>query len=700
MNVAGWSEHGGDGRRGDLEPFYSPGSVAVIGASRHPGKLGHDVLVECARLGFAGSMVGVNPRAGQQEVAGWPILRSLDDLDAPPDLALVAVPAHATPDAVAACARAGVRAAVLAAAGLGELGGDAARQEKEIARVARKSGMRLLGPNGFGLYVRRIGLNLMGWRDIPPGRVAVITQSGNVAIALCQLMARATVGISSCIGVGNQVDVGIPELLSHHAGAEDTEAIALYLEGLRGAPGSDLVQALLDCRSAGKPVVVLKGGGSRAGSRSVTTHTGALGGDRRLWKVALRHGGAHEVHDTAEMVERLEALRATRRRRVRGVLVLSDGGGDTVLASDALEEAGVALARLDETTQAALDRLAPEAAPRAEGQNPVTLDTAGGLEDDPRLLARCAEVGVTDPGVDGIVVCGTFGGYRSRRDEELATVDRLAALHLAGLPVLVHSAFAQADEAPVLALRQAGIPVYSTVRRLATALGGAVGATPAATPASRGPASASAGLLPTSEAMALLGSTGVVVPPVVTVSDEGALQAVGAQMRFPVCLKLEDPLVAHKSDVGGVVLDLSADQLTHAARALWRAFPGRKLLVMPMHPPGVELLVGLAQDATFGPYVSVGRGGVTAELDPDVATALAPFDAEEAMTLWTSLRCAPLLRGWRSSPGVDLVALARLASALSGLAHAHPGLELECNPVIAYPDGYAVADVRAARVGG
>ncbi len=691
-----------------LDAFYSPRSVVVLGASRRPGKLGHDVMVECARLGFSGAMYGVNPLADGEPIGGWPVVRSVHDLPEVPDLALVALAASGTLDAVAELARAGVRAAVLAAAGLGELGGEAALVEQEIAQVARSAGMRLLGPNGFGLYAGSVGLNLTGWREVPAGRVALLTQSGNVAIALCRIMARSTIGVSSCTGIGNQLDVDVAELLEHHARSADAEAIALYVEGLRATSGRRLVQALAACAQAGKPVVVLKGGRSAAASRSVATHTGALGGDRRLWDAALLEGGARQVADPAALVDALEACQATRgRRALRGVLVLSDGGGDTVLTTDALEDAGVPLAPLGPRARTELDALAPPSAPRVEGANPVTLDTAGGLEDDPRLIARCAEAGAADDAVDAVVVSGTFGGYRGRRAEELDAVARLAALARDGTPVLVHSAFAADDEEPVTALRRAGIPVYPTARRLANALAAArAGAGAAASASGRGRSSpASGGLtappaeasvsLPTAEALARLAAGGVAVPQVTTVWNDAELADVVARMPFPLCLKLEDPEVSHKSDVGGVVLDVAPGAAADAAHALWQRFPGRALVVMPMLSSGVELLVGLGRDPTFGAFVIVGRGGVAAEVDPDVAIALAPVSSDAALALWASLRCAPLLRGWRGQPGVDLGSLAELVAAMSELALREPRLEIECNPVLAYEVGYAVADVRA-----
>jgi hypothetical protein len=206
-------------------------------------------------------------------------------------------------------------------------------------------------------------------------------------------------------------------------------------------------------------------------------------------------------------------------------------------------------------------------------------------------------------------------------------------------------------------------------------------------------------VLPTAEAAAILASVGIAVPPIAVASSEHELRAAVGGMAFPLCLKLENPDIPHKSDVGGVRLDLGPDEVTVAARELWDRFPTSSLLVMPMLRPGVELLAGLGRDPTFGPYVTVGRGGVTAELDPDVATALVPLDVDAAMALWSSLRCAPVLRGWRGGPGTDLGALSELAAALSRLGMSMPGLEIECNPVIAYPGGYAVADVRGLRNG-
>ncbi|MST32135.1 hypothetical protein GHK86_05270, partial [Acidimicrobiaceae bacterium USS-CC1] len=223
-----------------------------------------------------------------------------------------------------------------AAAGLGELGGEGAVQEAAIGEVAAGAGMRLLGPNGFGLFVGGLGLNLMAWRDLPAGRVALVTQSGNLAIALSRLMAHAGIGLASCTGLGNQLDLTAADIVAHHAADPGSDAVALYLEGLRGGEGRRLLAALEACRDRGKPVVVVKGGRSAAGARAAATHTGALSGDGRLWDAALDAAGAVTVDSPEAMVDVLAALAALGARRAgpgRGApaaVVLTDGGGDSV----------------------------------------------------------------------------------------------------------------------------------------------------------------------------------------------------------------------------------------------------------------------------------------------------------------------------------------------------------------------------------
>jgi acetyltransferase len=674
-----------------IDAFFAPSGVAVFGASLNPDKLGHKVMKSSVALGFAGSIIGVNPRSEGGTVAGQPLVRSLADISERVDLAFVAVPASATLDVVQECAGSGIRAAVLVASGLGELDAIGSAREEEIARVAKGAGMRLLGPNGYGLFVSDAGLNLTSYPVIPAGRVALMTQSGNVAIALFRQAEYAGIGFSSCAGLGNQLDVNFADLVGYHARSEACDALALYIEGIPSGSGRRLRVELLACRNAGKPVVILKGGRTVAGTKSVATHTGALSGSTRVWEAVFAETGALSVDSPEEMVDVLAAVTLLRPTTCR-TLVLTDGGGDSVLAVDALSDVGVPLAQLSPATEAALDALTPPAAPRVSGHNPVTLDTAGGLEDDAALIARCASVGAKDPHVDVVVVSGTFGGYVSQRELENAGVEELLTIKRSGTPVVVHSAFATDNDEPVRRLRAGGIPVYPTISRLAVALSAVNVAVQWESPNELASVQRTLGI---EETASRLRQVGVEVPSIAVVRDQDSLLTAATDIGFPLCLKVEDPSVSHKSDVDGVRLNLGPEGLLPAATELWGRFPTASLLVMPMLRTGLELLVGATQDPTFGSVVTVGRGGTTAELDPDVSVLVAPVTTEAARTAWMSLRCSPLLQGWRGSKAIDLEALAQLTMSIARLAEIDATLSIECNPVIAYSSGYGIADMRA-----
>ena len=708
--VAGRRE---DERRHPLAGLFAPRSVAVVGASRDDQKLGHQVLRQSHRLGFAGTMYAVNPRFERGgEVVGAFCAPDLSSIPEPIDLAFVAVPGPGVADVVEQCAGAGVQVAVIAAAGFGERGGEHVAGDAALARLAASHGMRLLGPNGFGLFVGGLGLNLTGYEDIPSGSTALVTQSGNVAIALFRLSAHAGVGFSHCIGVGNQLDVDAGELLSWIAEHERCRTVALYLEGLPPGGGERLRSGLEACEATGTGVIALKAGASSSGRRAAATHTGALAGDDRLWDAVLRDAGAVRVASAEEMADVLASATAVP-GQPGAAFVVTDGGGDAVMTVDELERAGIPLAELSSRTRSRLGAMLPVDAPRSQAANPVVLDTAGGLQDDPLLLARCVEAAALDAAVGTVVVAGTYGGYVSHRSAEMEVADRLLAVRSGGTAIVVHSAFALDRQQPLERLRAGGVPVYSTPDRLVRALAQtmqlrspageprrrAAGPPPRHTDLNRPgrpPSARAAGrLLPLDDVAPMLAEVGIALPPFALVSEEAALAAAAGRIGFPLCMKVDDPDVVHKSDVGAIRLGVGRTELVDVARDLWARFPASRLLLMPMLAPGVELIVGLSHDPVFGPFVLVGRGGVTAELDPDVVVVPSPVTCARARSAWLSLRCSPLLSGWRGAPGVDLPAVATLTARLSRIADAGRRLELELNPVIARPDGCAVADVRA-----
>jgi len=461
---AGESKHD----RASLDSLFDPHVIAVVGASRDPAKWGRRILEYTGSAGFGGALYGVNPAVDDLNLPRVKTVAALADIGQPIDLAALARPAAAVPGLLDECAAIGVKSVLVTAAGFGELGGEHLVAERRMVARARDAGIRLLGPNTFGMFVAASGVNLTPREHIPPGSVAMLSQSGNVVVGMYEQAKQAGFGFSACVGVGNQVDVGLGELLAYFADDPASGAIAVYVEGLRGA-GADFRAGLTACRDAGKTVVVLKAGRSGQASSAVATHTGALASDERVWEAVVAESGAILVESTQDLADALAIACSVGRHRGRA-MVITDGGGDSVMAIDWLTASGLSMAVLSARTRSGLDKLIPAAAPRVEACNPVTLDTAGGVEDDPMLLARCARLAAMDEGVDLIVVGGLFGGYPKMLDRELASATELIELHRSGHPVVVQSAFALSDPVPVRRLRQSGITVLPTVDRVAIAL--------------------------------------------------------------------------------------------------------------------------------------------------------------------------------------------------------------------------------------
>jgi acetate---CoA ligase (ADP-forming) len=700
MSLAGLDK-GREQARASLESMFNPRVIAVVGASRDPAKWGRRILEYTGRAGFSGALYGVNPGVADLNLPRVTTVAALADIGQPIDLAVLARPASTTAELLDECAALGVKSVLVTAAGFGELGGEHLAAEQRIVARAREAGIRLLGPNTFGMFVAASGVNLTPREHIPPGSVAMLSQSGNVVVGMYEQARQAGIGFSACVGVGNQVDVGLGELLAYFADDPASAVIAVYVEGLRGS-GAEFRAGLAACRAAGKPVVVLKSGRSGHAASAVATHTGALASDERVWQAILADAGAIQVESTQDLGDTLAVACSVGRHRGRA-MVLTDGGGDSVMAIDWLTASGLSMATLSAQTRAGLDKLIPAAAPRVEARNPVTLDTAGGAEDDPMLLARCAWLAARDGGVDLIVVGGLFGGYPKMLDSELACAAELIELHQSGHPVVMQSAFALSDAEPLSRLKKAGITVLPAIDRIARALSRTL-LPPTSADGVRaeeaGQSAPAAGpvVLPVTESAELLRQSGIDLPPMSVVWTPRELAAIAATASYPACVKIADTAVAHKSDVGGVLLNLAdATEVETAAGRLWARLPGSPLLVMPSLPGGTEFLVGTGNDQLFGPFVIVGKGGVWAETDADLAILMTPVDEESARRALLSLRCAPTFTGRRGRPAIDLTAMAGLIVAMSRLAAKHPGLSVEANPVIAYTDGCAVADLRASR---
>jgi len=627
------------------------------------------------------------------------IVPTLGDIPGHVDCALLALPAMRVATAVADCAKRGVAFAIVVASGFGESGASGRADERQLVETANSHGLRILGPNTIGLYSGPARVHLWPRPDFVHGSVALATQSGNVAEELFQLAKVAGIGFSRCIGLGNQADIGFGEVLNYLAEDVETRAVVIYVEGITSGHGLPFAHGLRACAAQGKPVFVLKAGRSVEGAAAARTHTNSLAGDDRVWSAALAELGATRVTSTEDAIDCLQC--ATKLPRIgRKVVVLADGGGSSVVAVDAIRDHGFELAELSFSARDQLSALIPPSAPRSPSYNPITVDTPGGVEDDPRVVSRCAEAVSRDPGVELLVIVGGLGAYKARATAELETADELARLFRGGLAMAIQTSFLHSGSQTVSRLVDANIPLFPNIHRMVAALATRVGPddqSPSPKPAISRPPTHRSIVVSSTDAMELLRRYRIKVPQVsIVASVEELVRASG--IGFPLCVKVADPSVIHKSDVNGVVLNLEDQgELVDAARRLWQRFPNSRLSVMPSYRPGLELIVGCHTDPTFGPIVLFGRGGIWTEMDNDVAIRLAPISASAALASLGTLRIAPQIAGARGQEALAAAALAEVIAAMSQLSVDNPDVEIELNPLILYATGYEIADVRALR---
>jgi len=676
----------------DLRPLFAPRSVAVVGASADPSKWGN-VLARGALRGSHRRPVYLVNRSGGV-ILGERTFASLRELPEAPELAVICVPASGFELAAKEALAAGARALVAITSGLGEHDDEGKRVEERVAERVRAAGAVLLGPNCLGVFEAGEALDL-GWSELPEGQIALVSQSGNLALELARLAAAAGLGFSRFASLGNQADLVAADFLDELAAHEPTRLIALYLEDFHD--GRAFVRAAARATGSGTPVLLLSGGVSGASAQAAVSHTGALVSDTRAVEAACRAGGIVRVTTPRQLVDAAQALLPRRLPRGRRVAVYADGGGHGVIAGDVLAAAGLEVPRLSEATTAALREHLPETASLA---NPV--DFAGGGESG---LASYADVGrllLESPDVDAVLLTGYFGGYAVDTPElgreEIAAARDLAAAAVETNGVLaVHTAYA--GSAAAAQLRRGGVPVYADVESAVAAL-----ALLAGEAERESPSSAATEIPPTvappapgyAGARAFLADAGVPLSEARSARSSAEAVSGAGEIGYPVALKAAD--LVHKSDRGGVALDLPD------AAALARAFDdvrsrtGSETYSVERMAPvedGVELIVGVKHDPRFGPIVLVGLGGLYAELLEDVAVALAPIGEEEALRLLTSLRAAPLLDGARGRPLLDTPAAARAVSALSRAAAACPDVrEIEVNPLLLLPNGVVGLDAR------
>ena len=677
----------------DLRPLFDPRSVAVVGASNDPAKWGQWLARGALRGRHRRTVYLVNRSGG--DVLGQPSYTSLDVLPDAPELVVLAVPASAFEETVDASLRAGARAIVAIAAGLGESGEEGRLRETAVVERVRAAGAVLLGPNCLGVYDAGAELDL-GSGEFVPGSIGLISQSGNLALEVALLAAEVDLGISRFASLGNQADLEAVELVAAFAAHEETRLIGVYCEDFRD--GRAFARAAWTAAAAGKPVLLLAGGSSAAGNRAARSHTGALVSDSVAVDGACRAAGILRVRTPRELVDLAQLLIAGGRPRGRRLAIVSDGGGSAVVGADLAAELELELPQL---SPGLAGRLADVMPSTAMTTNPV--DFAGAGEQDLRSYERVPRLLLESGEVDAVLLTGFIGGY-SATAEELREPETEAARGLAraaaetGRAVVVQTMYWQ--ETPARALRAGGVPVYRDVDSALVSLARVAGreVLPAAgvpeLPAPAAPVAPDAGYFGARE---LLAAAGVAFPEARGAATAGEVLSAAAELGYPVVLKALGLL--HKSDAGGVAVGLEDERALAAAVADMegRLSPeGYAVERMVSGPVAVELIAGCRRDPRFGPILLVGLGGIAAEVLRDTAVALAPAEPDEIETLILGLRGASLLTGARGRPPLAVRAAAEAAAAISHAAAAHPELdELEVNPLLVTPDAAIGLDARA-----
>lgn len=698
-----------------LASLLAPSSVALVGATEREGALGRLVWQNLAAGGLRGALSPVNPK--HKQIFGVRCHARLRDLPEVPELAVIVTPARTVPGLIEEAGKAGVRAAVVLTSGFGETGVEGRTLQAEALAAARKHGLRLLGPNCLGLMRTDAGLNAT-FSPVPalPGKLALLSQSGAICTAILDWAHAAGVGFSSVVSLGAAADVDFGELLDFLVADPATDAVLMYVEGVRDARG--FISALRAAARV-KPVVVLKVGRHASGTRAASSHTGALMGSDEVFDAALRRGGTVRVRTYTQLFAAARILAARPQFVGERLAVLTNGGGPGVMAADSAADNGIPLAQLSEKTIALLNQKLP--APWSHG-NPI--DIVG--DAPPQRYADATSAVLADPGVDALLVMYSPVAVTT---PEAAAHAVAGASRGTGKPVI---AAWLGDISPNRTrgyLEEQGLANFYTPENAVEAFSflcayrrnqahllevpDALSGSPtvqrpdyAAVDAIRDRALAEKRtILTEQEAKAVLAEFGLPVARTVVVAERASAVVAAGELGYPVALKINSPDITHKTDVGGVRLNLqNADMVAKAFDEMLRHVreqrPAARIegaAVQPMlrFDHSRELLVGVATDPVFGPVISFGAGGVAVEALRDTAVALPPLNANLARELIGRTRVSRMLARYRDVPAADHKAIAAILEGVSRMVCALPWLkEMDLNPVIAHPGGAMIADAR------
>ncbi|GGJ33658.1 acetate--CoA ligase family protein [Neoroseomonas lacus] len=686
-----------------LEKMFRPRSVAVVGASGDPEKLGGRTLLHLKELGYQGRIYPINVSA--KEVQGLPAWRSVADLPETPDCALILLPAPLVAQAIEDCAARGVKFAQVLSSGFAEEGGEGVAMQARLGEQARAHGIRLTGPNCLGSISPPDGFfgtfsSLLATAKPPPGSVGVATQSGAYGSHIYAVAGFRGIGISRAIATGNEVDIDVAEAIDYLADDPGTRVICASLEGCGNGDG--LRRALLKAAALRKPVIIMKVGSSEVGAAAAATHTGSLAGEDRVIDTVFRECGALRVSSIEEMLDVAYLCAIAPLPPLVSAGIVSVSGGIGVLMADACIEAGLSVPALSVDALDAIRAVQP----MAGGRNPI--DTTA------QLAGRLHVIETISQSMMGGADLGALFFYLAHLGRDMTRFPKVEGAFLAlrrrqpdrtVVAVMTHI-----DEVRQQ-LEAMGVPVFEDPTRAVRAVAGAARLRRLQAEAEPVPGIATAaplGMTVANEAQAkaLLAAAGVSVLPEEACAGAEAAVAAADRLGYPVVMKILSDDIPHKTEVGGVMLNVADGTAVRAAFATLTeragiARPDARLdgvLVAPMARGGVETIIGTLTDPVFGPMVMFGLGGVAVELFRDVAFASAPLTPQRAEALIDASRGAALLKGWRGGPALDRAALVEALCALSRFAAAHADEidSVEVNPFLVRETGACALDALVA----
>lgn len=687
-----------------LRDLLNPQAVAVVGASDDPTRIGGRPIAYMLRAGFDGAILPVNSK--RANVQGLPAAPSVAELDTPIDFAIVAVPAPVVNETLRACAAKGAKACLVFSSGFAEAGAEGAALQAEMAKVARQTGLRIIGPNCLGAFNAQNGFlasfSASLERGAPrPGRVAVASQSGAYGSHIYLVAREHGLDVGKLITTGNEVDIDVAEAIRLYAEDEEVDTIAAYAEGVKD--GAKLIAALETARAARKPVIFMKVGRSSVGAQAISSHTAALAGEDAVYDAVLRQYGAHRARSTEEMLDIAYACRPRIFPVSRRLGLVTISGGAGVLMADAAADYDLETPPMPAVAQAELKARLPFASP----VNPV--DVTAQAFNDMSLVEANMRIMMQQGGYDAILSFWTsVAGAPSIAEPLIAAVTR----GITGFEdrLMVHSVVAAPE---IIAKYEAqGHLVFEDPTRAIAAIAALIRFGEAFASVREKPAvkaarpALPAGPLGERESKAVLAAAGISMVEDRLARSAGEATAAAQDFGGRVALKIASPDILHKTEAGGVALNVGTDDVAATFERLRddcaKAAPGARIdgvLVSPMVTDGTEMILGAKVDPVFGPVVMMGLGGIFAEVFQDVAFRHAPIGTAEARAMIAELKGVKLLQGARGAAPADIDALAEAIARLSAFAAAHAGevASIDINPLRAGPAGVIALDALILR---